>query len=709
MDTRRYYMLVMPFAIRSISIGGQHNSFGNLQRCIPQRLVVVGGNERLLKLSCNNNDSVLVPLIDGQTVSIGDSFSGCRPGDSESKVIAEGPHAIIYERRGLFSQNLLVLFRASGCKRWDSISKANVVTQGSDLVSSFVLYKRAGEYLLILDTLSSFMHLRIGEKPGLVKYRNGVVALFFQDYVRLVNPAAGFVDVPSVERSLEPLGYSMDGDVLLYNTNDNVVYLVDKLGGIKPLVRCRDASPIPSYEGYSILDCDGRIMGGSSALASYALNLVKRALALHKAVVVFPYVVVTRDNEVSIIELGRVSSILFEVSPSSRRLSRAVGAGKLGESGVSNLVSIMESEIFGKLVDAEIRLEGARLWTTNSGTLCLRENYCGQSILEAWGKLVGIDSVESIELLVGDNRVEPLTLHEDNNLFHVVYVLGFRPNASRIALRENATGALAEIERIREHQLSLEVTVMEVVPRGLDIVEVVFRVDTNMELYKLLVLPRFVKARVKSAQKHARLYSALVPVEDLVNSDNIGVVGVNDNGILLKTEARLVKPLEDVLGSIERFDIDIRRGRLYIVMELSRPGYLAARVNGLDVVVEAGPRLPLRVPGGPVELTLRDARGVRNLRLFGPTESKVNVGLLDRKRMYLGCSYECIVLCYGKPLNSGTVVIDIERLLDSGNGACKVINIGYGFVREHRLDAIRALMLLGARAGIALAQLLKLR
>ncbi|BES81476.1 hypothetical protein [Pyrodictium abyssi] len=725
MAARKQFMLTLPFAVRDVSKVLPLEYANGFDSCSPTLLVVTEKYGKLIELECGSN-RLLIPLIGSHNGfnmhELNNNLCYASNGSirDNARIIVQGPHVVVYTHRGLFNKGIAIAFRNSGCKRWDHINRAVVVKSGSDLVSSFVLYRRAGEYFLILDTVDSFIHVRLGEKPSLIKHRNGVIIAFFRDYARLLSPVTGFIDIPSSEQSLEPLGYSLEGNILLYNKSDSVVYAIDRVGGIKPLIRCVSISSIPSYDGYSIIECDGRVVGGVGAVASYALSLVKRASFSYRSVIVFPYVVLLGKDNISIIELGRMSTVIVDILSEVVRRNKVLGLGSgIGDdSDAEKLVTIIENEIVGSLTDAEILINRAVLWRTKWGSLCIGSNSCSNSILEVWGRVLGIQSNSyGLKLVLGGKRVEPSVVYVDNDRFYAAYSLHGIGEVSSVTIEEYYSRASTSIDKINVREISVGIEVLDAVPRGIDTIELTLRVSSNLGMYKLFILPwyRIAKPAKGTDKRNGRpmngyelVFRASVAIDEVANNNyEIGIMIASEHGIKIIGQIDVRHIISSVFGVMSDVNATINDGHEFIEMASERPGYIAFRVNGVDVVVESGGAYVLRVPGGRAELAIRDSRGVRIFTLFGIKDNIITAKLVGGNALMIECNISCVISCrHSTPLSGNVITLDVNKVINSGT--CSIISIGYGVVKEYNVNGVGVLMGLGVKTGLLLAKLLKL-
>jgi len=724
MEARKQFMLTLPFTVKDVSKVLPLQYTNRFDSCSPTLLVVTEKYGKLVELECGNS-RLLIPLIDYHKdfnmYELDNSMCSVNNGNvkDNTRVIARGPHVLVYTHRGLFNRGIAIAFRNSGCKRWDYINRAVVVKSGSDLISSFVLYRRVGEYFLILDTVDSFIHVRLGEKPSLIKHRNGVAITFFRDYSRLLSPVTGFIDIPSSERSLEPLGYSLEGNILLYNKSDSVVYAIDRVGGIKPLIRCANISSIPSYDGYSIIECDGRVVGGVGAVASYALSLVKKVTLSYRSVVVFPYIVLLGKDNISVIELGRISTVIVDILLDVVRRYKVLGLG----SGISDygdaekLVTIIENEIVGSLTDAEILIDRAILWRTKWGSLCLGSNSCGDAILEVWGRLVGIQSnLYGLKLVLSGKRIEPSVIYVDNDRFYAAYSLHNISEVSSAIIEEYYSRTSTSINKINVYEIGARIEVLNAVPRGIDTIELTLRVNSNLDLYKLFILPWYKVAKPAKDGKRSNgsrrdyelVFKVDVALNEVANNNyEISIMIIGKRGIRVIRQINAGYVIDSVFGVVSSVNAVVNGGHELIEMVFEKPGYLAFRVNGIDMVVKSGGAYVLRVPGGRAEFAIRDGRDFKTFSLFGIRDNIITAKLLGKHALRIECSISCVISCRHSTPSSGNIItLDVDKAINSG--ICSIISIGYGIVKEYNIDVVGVLVGLGAKTGLMLAKLLKL-
>jgi len=726
MIIKKQFMLALPFSIRRVS----DMSYTNIGNCKSSLLVVAEGHGKLIELDCVDK-FVFVPLdydgdVDCKLYDNGCMCTGNRKDDNNSIQVIRGPHTIVYEHKSLLGRSLSILFRASGCRRGDVINRASTIKSGQDLVSSYVLYRRAGEYYLIFDTATSFIHVRLGEKPLKAKHRNGVFMALFKDYIRLLSPITGFIDIPSSESSLEPLGYNSEGDILLYNRNDGVVYAIDKIGGIKPVIRCNSISVMPSYEGYSIIECDHRVIGGVSAVASYGLALLKQLISSRRSLIIFPYIVLV-DNDVSIIELGKITTVLVDVVwDGVAKKIRVFGLdGGIDHDTVGRVVPVMENEVIGKFIDCSIVLERCMLQSIDKGEICIQyDGTCSDKILRVWGRLVGFDmnSFEPV-LVVNEDRIEPSVLEFNDGSFYAEYVvpkhLDDLDNIDRLYVVEKTSGISVRIKKIDIRKVYVNTDIVDIVLRDIDTIRIRLRITSNFELYKLFVLPGHQQAKIvyrelkMNSDSKGIIYEAEaiinVEIDELyANRYRLNILLVSDNNIRILSSVDVKGKIINMFGIINSLDILVSDDIELLEVVLRKEGHIVFRVNDIDMPIEVGGEFYLRVPGGMGSIVLRDRSGIRSFTTFGVKGNTTLVQLVNKHIIEFKCDVGCTLLCGKHVLASGrNVYLDLNDMVDLGD-VCKIISIGYGTLKEGTVNVPRLLLRMAARVGIELAKHLKL-
>ena len=640
-------------------------------------------NKLFVELLSKGRVSQVIPL-NGSVVQL----PKCR----EAGWRARGPNAIYYTKSSRFSDSLRFCWRDNClCESSDNIKVVSVFDY-SDSVA--LIYRKGREYYAIIDDLSGFTSTWIAnEKPQRILFRNGVLLLVFKDYMRILSPGTGLIDVALTEE-IEPLGIDLSqgpSSVMLYSKSSKILFSLSRANGVEPLASCDDVINIRDIHGSSLVLCDFEPINGTFYPFYAGKIFVDIFNYTNNFNIINPYILsfIENDNKrYFVVAIIASSSIYITVlRREGINIKKVMASADLHN--VERLVLKSIEKLFGPVdLNDSIGNINALIYSAGQNTICFG-TYCGKCIIRVNGLDVG---EERIVLHIGAKSYEPSHIFGSEVVFVINYDSACEDDAFEnleLCYEDKCVPITAKSKRHLDAQLVCEPL------RFSDIGEIIAKCKIKGRVLRIIRYSPCIL--VPEDNKSIKVY---------VGKGNDCIIGlVTPQGYVVRqyiSYKQLVGPLvKEVPRLISVKPMGIHGYSLLVSLNYEKNGIIPISINDVFTLVEAN-NIVLRLSGDN-NIRAGDGTNVRSIDIKLPRRGAI-VTRLNNRFLRIECiDAHCIMFCGSNILSGG--IIDIEPIR-TRTQYCDIVVISRGTTQVQKISPVIEAVKLGALAGLRLLQAL---
>jgi len=608
-----------------------------------------------------------------------------------------GPNAL-YGIRSSRRGDALQLCWRNDCNACEIIKEVKVFNVYEDVDSLALVYRKNKEYYAIIDDISGFTMTRLSDsKPKQVLYNNGVLILFLDDYIRVVSPATGIVDVALTE-NVYPLGIDIAGNpstILLHSKSSGIVFSLSRTRDLEPLASCNEVIGVRDTSGGVLVLCGFEPLN-SSFYPFYAGKVfVDIFRETDNFNIINPYIFsfIRRNNKKYFVgALIEPHPVYISITRNSNAFTKKVLASINLKGVEESLLDSIES-IYGPIIanNSDERLV-ASLYVALENNICLGAS-CGKCIVRI-SSLGGDIIDEHLVISLGDNTYEPSHVSGQNLLYviedaHSCRLLSESHSIS-VCDEDACIAAPITYHGVINAQLVCEPKALT----DIDELQVVCRAQGDVE--KIITYTPCPLVRISNDYFRVYIKEGKSCDIGLVTSDGFVIKERLTHSALGETITKKTQNLTSISFA------GTYKDSLLVKFSYQGRGLIPLKINGVFNVIDA-PYVILRLSGDN-DVLIRDGEDTRRISLKLPYSGKAVIEPSREGVFRIRCiEAYCTLLC-GDTVSTSSI-IDFD-LRDAQKGACHLVIMGRGAAKILRINPISEALRLGVLAGRRLAQIL---
>lgn len=630
-------------------------------------------------VKCGNGEGLYVDFIGFQSLSqnfksmildrgeiIGSDGGKCNllEGVREASIL-RGPSYVVVVGRQRLGRGFLKLYRRDvGCKVFDTVSGASLVDVKGDSYGVALLYRRFSTTYLLFDTIYSSFQVKLPAKPRKLVYSHGMVLTDYGDFASLITPY-GVVDVPLSLEGFELIGVSpLNGAIYLWSRSEGRVYELDRFGVLEPVGVCRNVVVLASRDGFIAPLCldTGEVFGG------YALRHVDVLLRILRSdggssggarVAVFlPLMLWVEDGFVKVLSLADSSNKAYLESVMDFD-------SVLVDWKVKSLPERLLASYTSFLIDS-VDVESATLLQAGEGfTGFIVNDRIYTSLVLVWVRSCREIPASRLELCNSEGCVGALTVKRCGGCCYLA-VFGVSGDISCSDLTVNVHGNVFRLGRCSAKNVVGVVNILKLRPvsKSQVLVEVALRLN-GCSVFKVFNVDNVCSVKYYSVGSRGAIVRAYCQYRSGGFGGILGVVCRELPYALALPISKIVRE-DGLLGSVDAIELFPSGLHDYLAFS-SDGGPVILGVDGVYDVLEGS--IAIRLPWGSHTVELVGANGIKNISIYSPPPPRLQVEVVDRDVVKIGCEYECSVSC-GSVVGSCTACT--LRLRDVLSDNCRV-------------------------------------
>jgi hypothetical protein len=640
-----------------------------------------------------------------------------------SKLVTDyrGVRALYRIVKTRFYSSMTMFPRITGCTNSEAIHNIKIINVFKEADTFAVIYKKGNEYFAIIDDIGGFSHTRISStRPKTILYESGVIAARFDDFVRIVSPVTGIVDIP-LRENVEPLGYDTSTNTAILVSHDTgIVFSVDSSGYIEILASCTNMAKGRSIKGDTYVLCDLEPIN-SSFFPFYSakafIDIFKSAESID---LLHPYIL-------SVVKLdSRKELIIAQISPSkvyvdvkyndfseiplaktSIYTSRRIGNNS--EFEIDSRIGNIIQELFGQYYQrdehsVDIHMRISIFLASNEICYGAQCGKCVVSISAIPGEIFELYGEINANLVVDNNAIREVVFQGDKAITVIKSVdeCNALINSKDVYVCINENEKCYRPTALDVFKINDEIECKPDGVEGIDLLRIKCSLANNY--YKIISQDCILAKHSTGREQVLRL---------VIRRNQPCLLGlVNVDGLLLRKRVSPKSYFENVeskLAKIDDFDIEeTRNGYVLLVKATMNPGLVVLELDGIPHIVQAG-IVTLRASGEHA-LRLQARNGIiKNKLAFPETEKNV---LFESCRHGEDCLYRiicpkecsCTFACNGVVSSGSEILVNGDDL----NAECKLLLTCRGMSKLLRFSNKEIVLNLAVLEGRKLAKITNL-
>ncbi|BEP17696.1 hypothetical protein PYJP_10480 [Pyrofollis japonicus] len=627
-----------------------------------------------------------------------------------------GVRALYRVAKNRFYSSITIYPRITGCVSSEAIHNIKIINVFKEADTFAVVYKKGNEYFAIIDDIGGFLHTRISSiKPKTILYEGGVIAVRFDDFVRVVSPVTGIVDIP-LRENIEPLGYDTSTNTAILVSHDTgIVFSVDSSGYIEILASCTNMAKGRSIKGDTYVLCDLEPIN-SSFFPFYSAKVFLDVFKSTENIdLLHPYIlsVVKLDSGKELIIAQILSSKVYvdieynsfgkiPLAKTSIYISRRIGNNS--EFEIDSRINNIIQELFGQYYQSDehstdIYMRISVFLASNEICYGVQCGKCIVSISAIPGEILEPYGEINANLVIGNKVLKEVVFQGDKAITAIKNVdeCNALINSKDVYICINENEKCYRSTALNVFKIDDEVKCKLDGVEGIDLLRIKCSLGDNY--YKIVSQDCVLAKHSTSREQVLRL---------VIRRDQPCLLGlVNTDGFLLRKRVSPKSYFEDVeskLAKIDDFDIEeTRNGYVLLVKATMHPGLVVLELDDIPHIVQAG-IVALRASGKHV-LRLWSRNGViEDSPAFPETEKIVlfeSCGREENCLYRIVCPKECscTFTCNGVVSSGSEILVNG----DDFSAECKLLLTCRGMSKLLRFSNREIMLNLAVLEGRKLA------